>query len=42
MGIILNKLGRVGMGATRPEPAPLPFLIPHPEKTVSLFLNQQT
>ena len=27
MGIILNKLGRVGMGATRPAPAPLPSLV---------------
>ena len=26
MGFILNKRGGVGMGATRPEPAPLPFL----------------
>ena len=27
MGIILNKRGGVGMGATRPEPAPLPSLV---------------
>ena len=33
MGIIFNKRGGVGMGATRPEPAPLPFLI----KTSSKF-----
>ena len=26
MGIVLNKRGGVGMGATRPEPASLPFL----------------
>ena len=26
MGIILNKRGGVGMGATRHEPAPLPSL----------------
>ena len=26
MGIIFDKRGGVGMGATRPEPAPLPFL----------------
>ena len=26
MGIILNEQGGVGMGATRPEPAPLPSL----------------
>ena len=26
MGIIFDKRGEVGMGATRPEPAPLPFL----------------
>ncbi|RVW26003.1 hypothetical protein CK203_115470 [Vitis vinifera] len=27
MGFVLNKRGRVGMGATRPEPAPLPSLL---------------
>ena len=27
MRIIFNERGGVGMGATRPEPAPLPFLI---------------
>ena len=27
MRFVLNKRGGVGMGATRPEPAPLPFLI---------------
>ena len=27
MGFVLNKWGRVGMGATRPEPAPFPFLV---------------
>ena len=27
MGIVFNKRGGVGMGATRPEPAPLPFLV---------------
>ena len=26
MGIVFNKRGGVGMGATRSEPAPLPFL----------------
>ena len=26
MEIVSNKQGRVGMGATRPEPAPLPSL----------------
>ena len=29
MGIILNKRGGVGMGATRPEPTPLPSLRTH-------------
>ena len=27
MKIVFNKWGGVEMGATRPEPAPLPFLI---------------
>ena len=27
MKIVFNKWGGVGMEATRPEPAPLPFLI---------------
>ena len=26
MGIVFNKRGGVGMGTTRPEPVPLPFL----------------
>ena len=26
MRIVFNKRGEVGMGATRPEPTPLPFL----------------
>ena len=28
MGIVFNKRGGVGMGVTRPEPTPLPFLTP--------------
>ena len=27
MGFVLNKQGGVGMEATRPKPAPLPFLV---------------
>ena len=36
MGIVFNKRGGVGMGATRPEPAPLPFLI-QPNSTFIYF-----
>ena len=35
MRIIFYKRGRVGMGATRPEPAPLPFL-----HVIMFFLDQ--
>ena len=48
MRFVLNKRGGVGMGATRPEPAPLPFLKvgnnqTNPmEKVVDTFLGKAT